>query len=588
MSIIRRYSLPLALLSALAAALAAPYLVPLDPDGAVFRSGTLGAILIAASFYPACQAFRRADRRTLVCASVCALLFAFALGIGSELFFYDGLLRGTSSLIRRLAVPVMTTPLLSWLCAYAMLARIPARRQARPIPMFAFALVLLVCWMPVLLAYFPGMLNYDIVTEYNQQRLHQFNAINPLLYSVIELGLINLGEWLSSATFGLFLTTSARMLCFAFALAYACAFVQQRGAPRWALALMTAFFALHPVFSVMSVSTNKDVPFTSALLVLSLLSWQWLDEPDAFWRSKKRRAAFVLMTIGTAHMRKNGLFALALLLPGLILALRGQRKRAACLCGISAACCAALQIALTLILSPVSQPAGQLYSLPAQQLVRAYNAGDFSPEDTAELESWYLYPTGLNIYPHNADRAKNNLDHERLSAHGDEFLALWTRNAASHPHEYAEAFLMMNMGLWYPDDLSHSTIYHPVNYDPPGYLETDLFVSDLPEFETVCLLPRVRDLIEEICKRNAYQKYPIVSILFCTATPFWVLVFAAALLIARRRARLAVCTLGMLGIWGSYLLGPCTLPRYVLPLFCLAPALLLAAMTDDVRKEGAL
>ena len=33
--------------------------------------------------------------------------------------------------------------------------------------------------------------------------------------------------------------------------------------------------------------------------------------------------------------------------------------------------------------------------------------------------------------------------------------------------------------------------------------------------------------------------------------------------------------LGALGVWLSYLFGPCTLPRYALPLVCLAPALLI-------------
>lgn len=586
MTIIRRYSLPIALLAAFAAAIAAPYLVPIDPDSAVFRSGVLGAALIAASVYPAYRALRRADGRTLACGAACALLLSCALGVGSELFVYDGLLRGMGSAVRRAAVPVLATPLLGALCARAMLVRLPVQRPARRIPMFVFALAFLVCWLPVLLAYFPGMPNYDIVAEYNQQRQHTFYAINPLLYSVIELGLINFGELLRSATFGLLLTSVARMVSFAFALAYACDFAQRRGAPRPALLLAAAYFALHPVFSVMSVSTNKDVPFASALLVLSLLSCEWLRDPQAFWQSGRRRAMFVLMAVLTAHMRKNGVFALALLLPGLVLALRGQRARAALLCGLSAACCALLQFGLTAALSPVPQPAGQLYSLPAQQLVRAYNAGDFTPEDAAELEGWYLFPTGLNIYPHNADRAKNNLDDERLTAHGDEFLALWARNARSHLHEYTEAFLMLNMGLWYPDDLSHSTVYHPVNYDPPGYLETDLFVTDMPEFETVCLLPRVREIVEKVCTQNAYQAYPVVSVLFCTATPFWVLVFSVALLIARRRGRLAVCALGVLGIWLSYLFGPCTLPRYVLPLFCLAPALLLAALTDTPKEAA--
>ena len=49
-------------------------------------------------------------------------------------------------------------------------------------------------------------------------------------------------------------------------------------------------------------------------------------------------------------------------------------------------------------------------------------------------------------------------------------------------------------------------------------------------------------------------------------------------MIARRQARYLPAALGALGLWLSYLFGPCTLPRYTLPLFCLAPVLLALAL----------
>lgn len=74
-----------------------------------------------------------------------------------------------------------------------------------------------------------------------------------------------------------------------------------------------------------------------------------------------------------------------------------------------------------------------------------------------------------------------------------------------------------------------------------------------------------------------YQKYPIIAILFSTATPFWLIVFACAKLVSDRRGRFLPAALGVLGLWLGYLFGPCTLPRYTLPLYCIAPALLAAA-----------
>ena len=67
--------------------------------------------------------------------------------------------------------------------------------------------------------------------------------------------------------------------------------------------------------------------------------------------------------------------------------------------------------------------------------------------------------------------------------------------------------------------------------------------------------------------------------------PLWVLLLSCALLIARRRTCLLPAALGVMGIWLSYLLGPCTLPRYALPLFCLAPPLLAGAFLP-ARKEA--
>ena len=59
------------------------------------------------------------------------------------------------------------------------------------------------------------------------------------------------------------------------------------------------------------------------------------------------------------------------------------------------------------------------------------------------------------------------------------------------------------------------------------------------------------------------------------------MLFAVFALIAQRRSRLALAASGMLALWLSYLLGPCTLARYMLPLFCFAPAMLAACFIQQ-------
>lgn len=581
----RRFAFPLALLSAFCALIAAPYLIPENPDSAVFRSGVLGVMLLSGCVIPVREALLRADRRTLLCGGACGFLFALALSLGSELFVYDGLLPGMGSLIRRVAVPMLAAPLLGGLCARLMLAptpRVPTPRARLPVrlPQGAYMAVMLLCWLPLLLAYFPGMLNYDFPGEYEQCLTSSYSSAHPLLHSALVSAVISLGETLHSRTFGVLLLSLLQMALFAAALSYACVFAQKKGAPRPALALLTALFALHPVFSVMALSMTKDTLFAAGFLVLSLEAWDLLTQPDAFFSSRLRLARFVLLTVCTALMRNNGVFALAFLFPALLIALRGHRRRMARLAGVCAGASALVLLALELALTPESLPSFQLYSLPAQQLVRAYNSGKLTEQERGEIASWYTGEAGLAVHPHLGDSAKGYLDKPRIASEGSDFLALWARVGKTCAHEYVEALLMLNVGSWYPDDLSHSTIYPDVSYNDKGYLQTQEVDMTGQGIRTACFLPRVKAFYERVCRRNEYQKYPIIAQLFGTATPFWVIVFSCALLVARRRTRLLPAAMGALGLWLSYLFGPCTLPRYMLPLFALAPVLLLAALAQ--------
>jgi len=585
MSLIRKYAAPLAALAALLCAAAAPYMIPENPDSAVIRSGCLSLILLCAAAFPVRRAYMRADRRTLTVSLVLGWLFALALGTGSELFIYDGLLRGFGSLVRRMAVPVMAAPLFGGLIAWAMAAG-PAK-GSKPLRLrtIHYALILLVFWLPLLLAYFPGMLNYDFRGEYMQHVQGSYTNLHPLAHSALINGVITLGEMLHSRTFGVLLYSIMQMACFAFSLGYSCTFAQRRGAPAWASLLMLALYALHPVFSVMSLSLTKDTLFTAAVLALSLTTWEMIEDPACFFARKGRCALYVLCVVCAALLRSNGVFALALLLPGGLIAVRSMKRHAAALCGVSIAACLLTNGALTLALSPETMPSFQLYSLPAQQLVRAYNSGTMSEMDKEEIRSWYTSEEGLKVFPHLADPAKGYLDRERIEREGGDFLAIWRKHLPVYLHEYAEALLMLNVGSWYPDDLSHSTIYPDVSWNEKGYLQTQEYdMTDL-DIHTTGYLPAVRDIYERICRRNAYQEYPVIATLFAASTPFWALLFAAGALIAQRKTRYLPAVLGMLALWLSYLFGACTLPRYMLPLFALAPAMLIAALCG--QKEAA-
>lgn len=580
MPLIKKHARVLAALAFLAASIAAPYLIPENPDSSVMRTGTFAMLLLAGCMQPVCHALRRADKRTLLSAMVLGFLFACALSLGSELFFYKGLLKGMGPMVRRMAVPVLMTPLFGGLAARLMLFT-PAVRPVRHavVPVWGYMLLIFLCWTPVWLAFWPSNIRFDFAGEYNQHLAGAYSSLHPLLHSVLQNGIITLGEILVDRTFGLMLLTLVQMLFFSYALAAACRFVQQKSRLLPAL-LLAAFFGLHPIFSVLAVSTTKDTVFTAAVILLALEIFALLENPQPYLASRRRWISFSIVTVLAALLRNNGIFVLALSFPALIAAAKGLRRKTAALCALASLSAAAVFMILSAAFHCESMPSRQMYSLPAQQLVRAYNLSEtMTEEDKAEIRSWYLSEAGLVLLPQLADPAKGYLDEDKLDREGaGAYFSVWAKHLGKHAHEYAEAFLMLNLGSWYPDDLTHALIYPEQAWNGLGYISLAEPGVTEQGFEMTCRLPAVRRIIEKICSANRYQRYPLISLTFCPAFPFWLMMFACTVLIARRQTRYLPVSAGAMSLWLSYLLGPCTLPRYALPLFSMAPVLLVLAL----------
>ena len=274
--LIRRYAAALAALSMGLLALAAPYLIPANPDSAVFRSGTLGLILLCACYVPVRRALARHDARSLVYGGAFALIFAVCLSLGSELSVYDGLLPGMGSLLRRLAVPVMAAPALGALASF--LFALSPKEDAdgrRPIPFPAFFLLFVLCYGAVLLALWPGIISFDFPHEIEQYTSGEYFAAHPVFHTLLLGGLYQLGEALfGSMNAGAALYSVVQLLLLAAMFAWSCVFVQRRVRRRSVVLALAAFFALMPVHGAMAVSTAKDPLFSGLCVVLCLLLWE--------------------------------------------------------------------------------------------------------------------------------------------------------------------------------------------------------------------------------------------------------------------------------------------------------------------------
>lgn len=139
------------------------------------------------------------------------------------------------------------------------------------------ALVLLVCWLPYLVIFFPGCIYSDAAWQIRQFfGADALTGHHPIATTFIFGWLLSIGKALGSDTLGVFLVTMLQTA----GMAYACTRIVERvgsmvgeltGAAtlkRFAVPLLAAFFALAPMFGSAATSIKKDSLFYVAFALL--------------------------------------------------------------------------------------------------------------------------------------------------------------------------------------------------------------------------------------------------------------------------------------------------------------------------------
>ena len=575
----------LTLFSVLAAAFAAPYLVPGDPDAQVFRNGVLPALLLLAAAYPVHAAFEKHPARALKYGLFLGLVFTFFLGVGSELMFYDQLLPGMGSLIRRFAVPCMATPLVGALFSHLFgLPRRAPGASMRQLPYLFYFLVFALSYGATLLAFFPGIINYDFEGEIVQYLTGEYLASHPIFHTVLTGVLYRLGTLVfGSATGGAATYSVFQLLCLSAMFAWCCCFLQKR-VPLWATLLLTAAMAILPYNGVLAISTIKDTLFTGLCAMLCLTLWEIAESPEAFLIRKRNLARLFGICLTMSLLRHNAVFATLPALLVVILLCRNGRKKAVAACAVTLLFCLAAPRCLQYATHAKALLSSELMSVPCQQLMRtASRATDLTEEEYDEISAWFS--DAIHRYrPSYADPAKGgNFDLERYNEHPEAYWSMYLKYAKRYPRIYAEAFLANCMGIWYPDDTTHAHTMDSEEWDFV-YLKTGNIVPEIVgEVNAHSYLPAYRTWIYNSMHHSRHENVPLYAQLFKPSTYVYLMLALTLLLRYRREKKFALCTLPTWGIIFSLLFSACILVRYSYPFMTCAPMFLLLVLFSDRR-----
>lgn len=531
------------------------------------RSVWLAAAIVPLGWMTRCFC-KQTDKRLARLFGALGALFAFCAALGVRLHLcartgWDGL---ALCLLAGLVLGPAAGQGVIWLMQG--LEKMKKPIALKPAKAFAIAFAALaVCWGPVYLACFPGVTGYDMGLQTVMIRTGEYTTHHPLAHTLLVGFCMNVGQRvLGSESLGYGLYTTAQCLLLAASIAYAMRWLCSIRCPRALWTGVLALLALSPQHALMAVSGTKDILFAAGMLCVCVETVRMLTEPERL-NDWKIFLLDVLLIALTGLMRRNMIYALALLLSLCLLFARklGRRFFAAMLAG--AVLCMAADAALARVTNAEKGSVREMLSIPFQQLARIYDL--YGMDEPVSYEVLEVLPNAADYRPDRADFVKWSAKVQPMDRMV-RFAKLWARELFHFPIEYIDAFLYTAKGYWDVSDMSFAT-----TYDMPG-APTGCMVLDQPEsygIELLSALPGLRDALIRLFSHNEYRRITPLWMLLHPALYTWWMLFLIAWAWYRRNG----AALTALGLCAAYfltlLLGPCALIRYQYSLMLCAPVL---------------
>lgn len=379
------------------------------------------------------------------------------------------------------------------------------------------------------------------------------------------------------------------------------------------------WLVLCPVVTMFTLCSCKDGLFAAALIGM-VLFLRRLPEGRISWREPSARG-FVLLAVLMMLLRNNGSYAYAAFV--LLLAagagfdrLSGRRHRdrdknnrnrdknndkklttavnRAGLYLLPLLLYALLSKGLILATGATHAESQEILTVPIMQLARVWNADPSSFDegerglmlqlmeqedeglqeragrgtDTDDGTAAAAEPvSGWDYYnPVLSDQVKLRFRSDYYREHRGDFWRLWLSKGLEHPASYLNAWLMTSYGFWTPgaiiDCYEGNTVF-TFTYEGSSYFG---YETELPGLRR-SRIPALDAWYRFLSLDPAAQRLPGLGWILSPGVMFWA--FAGCLLTLLRdgRRRELRCYAPLLLVWLTVLLGPCTLPRYVVYLW---------------------
>lgn len=330
-----------------------------------------------------------------------------------------------------------------------------------------FAGIMLACWLPTFIIYYPGFVFGDTLSSLEQIASGNYSNHHPFAYTLFLKSCLNVAYLVGlGSTAGCALSTTIQMVLMAWGLGYVCAWIGDTLRAGVGV-LLALFFGFSAYIATFSIAMWKDPLFSVALVVFTVLVLDLVAQPAGRGvkpssPGTRKAVVMLLLALVLCLLRSNGIAVVALeALTFCIFALyRFVRKRGSGLvllrAGLSLGAVAVVALFVT---GPVYSALGVSKSSPAEALGIPINQmarimaldGNVSDDDKLYMEKLLLGASYAEAYhPSCIDLLKWNpaFDDRVLE---DGLWEHWVSMVTKNPAAAFEAWELQTCGFWAPN-----------------------------------------------------------------------------------------------------------------------------------------
>lgn len=530
-------------------------------------------------------------RRLVICGAVLALIFSGTSALGKLLDGYGEYGLKSTILLFIITLPLAFAVSVILLYGYdkslAFCGKIGAERYCGflvnirgffPI----LWVVIFLAWLPGFLASYPGVYVIDNVFQVQWFLKGMVSAHHPVLHTYFLGACINLGKsFLGSCESGLAVYSVIQMAALSGIFAYTIKSLKGK-IPAILLLACAALYAFLPCHAISSFTATKDIMYAGLFLLVVLKTYEIVSDQDAFFKSPGRMCRYLILVFLSFCFRNTGIYIFICTIP-IFLIICKRYKRQVLLLGLFALILwGVFTVPVYRLLGVAKGSGADMMSVPMQQMAWAVlSEGDkISPENKKAILEYI--PDYKRYAPRVADPVKDTFNEELFEKSPGRFLEVWAKTGLSCPRSYLEAFLELNLGLWYPqmkypDPGTYLAFIPYINADAS---QTGNVFEDAVYIKRTSYIPALTRFYEGYAEGGGFQKTPVLSMLYSPGFYFWLLCFGIFLCIYKKKYIMAVPLGMMFLLWLTLMASPVVVFRYAYPLAVCLPVILALLFTD--------